>query len=152
MRVSNKDVLPAFYFALRDTLVAKDLDQATRIAYGAQRHRVVTLDGQVIEPSGTMSGGGGRVSKGRMGSRVVEDVNPREVEEMEGQLQQVRALSINIGPFRVYFFGRPFPVFFRTRLSRNLCEIARRSWMTQCSVFNAKRKTRNTTFKSSTWN
>ena len=52
VRVSNKDVLPAFYFALRDTLVAKDLDQATRIAYGAQRHRVVTLDGQLIETSG----------------------------------------------------------------------------------------------------
>ena len=52
VRVSNNDVLPAFYFALRDTLVAKDLDQATRIAYGAQRHRVVTLDGQLIETSG----------------------------------------------------------------------------------------------------
>ena len=113
MRVSNKDVLPAFYFALRDTLVAKDLDQATRIAYGAQRHRVVTLDGQVIEPSGTMSGGGGRVSKGRMGSRVVEDVNPREVEEMEGQLQQVRPPSLK--PKHrvscVYFFGDHFRCF-----------------------------------------
>lgn len=35
----------AFYYAARDTLVAKDLDQASRIAYGADRRwrRVVTL-------------------------------------------------------------------------------------------------------------
>ncbi|KOB66221.1 Structural maintenance of chromosomes protein, partial [Operophtera brumata] len=38
-------VLPAFYYALRDTLVASDLDQASRIAYGATRYRVVTLKG-----------------------------------------------------------------------------------------------------------
>nr|CAD7411443.1 unnamed protein product [Timema cristinae] len=42
----------AFYFALRDTLVAQDLEQATRIAYGAERHRVVTLGGELIELSG----------------------------------------------------------------------------------------------------
>jgi len=42
----------AFYFALRDTLVANDLDQATRIAYGAKRFRVVTLNGQLIDTSG----------------------------------------------------------------------------------------------------
>ena len=43
---------PAFYFILRDTLVADTLDQATRIAYGAQRWRVVTLRGDLIEVSG----------------------------------------------------------------------------------------------------
>ena len=52
IKVQNDDVMPAFYFALRDTLVAKDLEQATRIAYGRQRHRVVTLNGQLIETSG----------------------------------------------------------------------------------------------------
>src|SRR5690606_37835635 len=34
--------LPAFYYALRNTLVASDLDTATKIAYSSsQRHRVV---------------------------------------------------------------------------------------------------------------
>ena len=56
VRVNNEDLLPAFYFALRDTLVAKDMDQATRIAYGARRYRVVTLTGGIIEASGAMSG------------------------------------------------------------------------------------------------
>jgi chromosome segregation ATPase len=36
--------------------VAKDMDQATRIAYGARRYRVVTLGGGIIEASGAMSG------------------------------------------------------------------------------------------------
>jgi chromosome segregation ATPase len=36
----------AFYWALRNTLVAKDLDQASRIAYGGDKRfsRVVTVD------------------------------------------------------------------------------------------------------------
>ena len=52
IKVSDPKVKTAFYFALRDTLVAKDLDQATRIAYGKQRFRVVTLNGQLIDQSG----------------------------------------------------------------------------------------------------
>ena len=53
--VKPKDAkyLPAFYFALRDTLVAPNLDDAMKIAYqGKQRFRVVTLDGSVIDTSG----------------------------------------------------------------------------------------------------
>ena len=52
IKVRDKNILPAFYFALRDTLVAKDLDQATGIAYGKSRYRVVTLQGQLIDQSG----------------------------------------------------------------------------------------------------
>jgi structural maintenance of chromosome 4 len=52
IRVEDERVRPAFYFALRDTLVANDLDQAARIAYRQQRFRVVTLDGQLIELAG----------------------------------------------------------------------------------------------------
>ncbi|RKP14746.1 RecF/RecN/SMC [Piptocephalis cylindrospora] len=65
---------PAFYHGLRDTLVAQDLAQANRVAFGSgggrggKRWRVVTVDGQLIEPSGTISGGGRQVSRGRMAS------------------------------------------------------------------------------------
>jgi len=68
--------LPAIYFACRETLVADTLEQATRIAFGkginvsaaqaGKRWRVVTLDGKVIEPAGTMSGGGDSVRRGGM--------------------------------------------------------------------------------------
>jgi len=44
----------AFYFALRDTLVAPDLETAMQVAYGRDRRwRVVTLAGEVIDRSGT---------------------------------------------------------------------------------------------------
>lgn len=53
IRVQDQRIRPAFYFSVRETLVAETLDQATRIAYGAKRHRVVTLGGELIETSGT---------------------------------------------------------------------------------------------------
>ncbi|EPQ25894.1 uncharacterized protein PFL1_06567 [Pseudozyma flocculosa PF-1] len=74
----------AFYHQLRDTLVAKDLAHANRIAYGAKRWRVVTLDGQLIDKSGTMSGGGNRVSRGAMSSKLAaDDVSPEQLQRME---------------------------------------------------------------------
>ncbi|KAK3077152.1 hypothetical protein LTS18_011080, partial [Coniosporium uncinatum] len=74
---------PAFYSVLQNTLVAKDLEQANRIAYGAKRWRVVTLDGQLIDKSGTMSGGGTRVAKGGMSSKLSSDVTKEQVSKLE---------------------------------------------------------------------
>jgi structural maintenance of chromosome 4 len=68
-----------FYQVLQNTLVAKDLAQANRIAFGKRRWRVVTLDGMLIDTSGTMSGGGNRVAKGAMGSRFATDEVGSEV-------------------------------------------------------------------------
>lgn len=75
---------PAFYHALQDTLVAKDLAQANRIAYGAKRWRVVTLDGELIDKSGTMSGGGRTVKRGLMSSKLVADTTQEQVTKLEG--------------------------------------------------------------------
>ncbi|KAK5172801.1 Structural maintenance of chromosomes protein 4 [Saxophila tyrrhenica] len=74
---------PAFYSLLQNTLVAKDLDQANRIAYGAKRWRVVTLDGQLIDKSGTMSGGGTKVAKGGMSSKLAADTSKEQVAKLE---------------------------------------------------------------------
>lgn len=53
VRVKEERVRPAFYFALRDTLVAQDMEQATRMAFQKNRRwRVVTLKGQIIEMAG----------------------------------------------------------------------------------------------------
>ena len=70
IRVEDERVLPAFYFSTYDTLVADNMDQARKIAYGQQRFRVVTLNGDLIEMSGTMSGGGRTQLKGRMKQQV----------------------------------------------------------------------------------
>jgi structural maintenance of chromosome 4 len=74
---------PAFYNALQNTLVAKDLEQANRIAYGAKRWRVVTLGGELIDKSGTMSGGGTRVAKGGMSTKLAADVSKDQVVKLE---------------------------------------------------------------------
>ncbi|XP_076197558.1 structural maintenance of chromosomes protein 4 isoform X2 [Aptenodytes patagonicus] len=89
VKVEDEKVRLAFYFALRDTLVANNLEEATRVAFQKdKRWRVVTLQGQIIEQSGTMTGGGGKIMKGRMGSSVVTDVSEEEVNKMESQLQK----------------------------------------------------------------
>ena len=74
---------PAFYHSLQNTLVAKDLAQANRIAYGAKRWRVVTVDGQLIDKSGTMSGGGNTVKKGLMSSKLVAETSKEQVAKLE---------------------------------------------------------------------
>ena len=64
---SNFAITPALYLGVGNTLVAPDLETATRWAYDfGRRWRVVTIDGSLIELSGTMQGGGKSVQKGRM--------------------------------------------------------------------------------------
>ncbi|XP_050086478.1 structural maintenance of chromosomes protein 4 [Anopheles aquasalis] len=100
IRVEDERVLPAFYFALRDTLVAENLDQGQRIAYGRRRYRVVTLGGDVIETSGTMSGGGRSQHRGRMGTQVqtktsasseAAGASSREIEQMQIRAQDIQS-------------------------------------------------------------
>ncbi|KAF1362576.1 RecF/RecN/SMC protein [Lizonia empirigonia] len=90
---------PAFFHVLQNTLVAEDLDQAERIAYGAKRWRVVTLDGKLIDTAGTMSGGGSRVVKGKMSSKLASDVSrdqqtftdfQQEQQELESALRSLK--------------------------------------------------------------
>ncbi|KAG5226926.1 structural maintenance of chromosomes protein [Salix suchowensis] len=72
VKVQDERMKLAFYAALGNTVVAKDLDQATRIAYGGnlEFRRVVTLDGALFEKSGTMSGGGTKPRGGKMGTSI----------------------------------------------------------------------------------
>ena len=89
IKVNDKKFLTAFYYSLRNTLVADDLEQATRIAYGqSQRYRVVTLKGEIIEVSGTMSGGG-QPMRGRMGTRIaIEEFSSESIKNMQETIKQ----------------------------------------------------------------
>lgn len=90
IKVEDERVLLAFYYGLQDTLVAQNLDQATRIAYGRTRYRVVTVKGELIELSGTMSGGGRTVLRGRMGQKVVRnEPSSADIEKLQSQLDTV---------------------------------------------------------------
>lgn len=98
---------PAFFKGVNNTLVADDLDQANRIAFGGSRRwRVVTLAGQLIDSSGTMSGGGTHVARGGMSSKLAAEAVPpdvirkydqdseqaaRELEQAQEQLRQIEA-------------------------------------------------------------
>lgn len=89
VRAKHDKFAPAFYNVLQNTLVASDLQQANQIAYGAKRWRVVTLDGQLIDKSGTMSGGGTRVAKGAMSSKLVAEVSKEQVADLESKREEL---------------------------------------------------------------
>ncbi|KAH9950960.1 RecF/RecN/SMC N terminal domain-containing protein [Amylocystis lapponica] len=100
---------PAFYKGVSNTLVANDLEQANRIAFGGSRRwRVVTLAGQLIDSSGTMSGGGNHVQRGGMSSKLAADAVSPEVlrqyeqdseqagQELEQVLRQLREIEAQL--------------------------------------------------------
>lgn len=59
INISDPKFKPAFYFALRDTLVTENIDSATKIAFsGRERYRVATLKGDIVEKNGTITSGG----------------------------------------------------------------------------------------------
>ncbi|KAK1929912.1 Structural maintenance of chromosomes protein 4 [Phytophthora citrophthora] len=92
VKVNDEKYLPAFYYALRDTLVAKDLDEASAIAYqGRQcKYRVVTLDGQLVEMSGAMSGGGKRARSGGMSSTLASGLSESEIRALQEDASSLR--------------------------------------------------------------
>ncbi|CAI5712217.1 unnamed protein product [Peronospora farinosa] len=92
VKVNDDKYLPAFYYALRDTLVAKDLDEASAIAYqGRQcKYRVVTLDGQLVEMSGAMSGGGKRARSGGMSSTLASGLSEDEIRVLQEEASSLR--------------------------------------------------------------
>lgn len=95
IRVKDERVKPAFYHGVRETLVATDLDQATRIGYGRVRYRIITLKGDLIEPAGTMSGGGKTCLRGKMGRNVTTDTSGSEVSARDIALMEEKMQKLN---------------------------------------------------------
>lgn len=91
IQVEDESIKTAFYQYLRDTLVADDLDQAQRIGYGTTRYRVVTLNGEVIETSGSMSGGGNQKVQGKMGTQIQQRRS-----SVGGEEADIRTLERNL--------------------------------------------------------
>ncbi|KAL1538699.1 Structural maintenance of chromosomes protein 4 [Salvia divinorum] len=91
IKVQDERMKLAFFAALGNTIVAKDIDQATRIAYGGKNGswRVVTLDGALFEKSGTMTGGGNRPSGGKMGTSIRASVSGEAVATAEKELSDL---------------------------------------------------------------
>ena len=95
----------AFYMALKDTLVAPNLDTAMAAAYqgGRATHRVVSMDGNLIDTSGSMTGGGKVVKSGAMklqgkgakaaavATSVEETITPAQIAALEASVAECEA-------------------------------------------------------------
>ncbi|KEP53194.1 structural maintenance of chromosomes protein [Rhizoctonia solani 123E] len=107
--MKEKKFAPAFYMAMRDTLVAPDLDSGEKIAFSesGKRWRVVTKDGKLIDLSGTMSGGGTRVSRGGMSSKfAAESVSPDVIRRYEAESEKAeQEYSEALGEMRTFERG-----------------------------------------------
>lgn len=92
----DEKFLPAFYSKLYNTLVASNLQEAKSVAYGPKRFKVVTLDGKVVDTSGTMSGGGNNFARGAMKltSNAVTQGNEyseEDIAQMRDELQSMES-------------------------------------------------------------
>ncbi|MFW9815975.1 MAG: AAA family ATPase, partial [Candidatus Thorarchaeota archaeon] len=78
---------PAFEFVFSDTIVTEDFDTAKRLGFSGQR--AVSLDGDLVEKSGLMTGG--YFQKAAVGlSLQVEDTSPKIAERLKG-LEEILA-------------------------------------------------------------
>ena len=97
VRINDEQIRPAFYYALGETLVAQDIDQARRITR-QNRYRVVTLSGDLIEMDGAMTGGG-RPKSGGMGQSITETGSEESEEKaviLENEIESLKAERQNI--------------------------------------------------------
>ncbi|GMH05121.1 hypothetical protein Nepgr_006961 [Nepenthes gracilis] len=92
VQVKEERMKLAFFELLKNTVVANDLDQAARIAYGGNKEfrRVVTVEGALFEKSGTMSGGGSKPRGGKMGRCIqAASVSREAVADAEKELNSL---------------------------------------------------------------
>lgn len=88
--------LNAFYYAVGDTLVVEDLACAKKLmGKGVNAYRVVTLEGEIIEKSGSMTGGAVRKSGLKFSQNDDEELDKfksklKEMEKNVGELENKR--------------------------------------------------------------
>ncbi|MFO7975591.1 MAG: chromosome segregation protein SMC, partial [Candidatus Hydrogenedentota bacterium] len=84
-------IQPAVEYLLRDTVVVQTLDDAIRIAREEQSYpRLVTLDGEVMQSSGAVTGGRTRHDRGGLLGRSAEIAElEKELAGLENQLSEM---------------------------------------------------------------
>ena len=87
----REEYFDAFWHALKDTLVCEQgMAEANSIAFGKKkRYRVVTLDGKLIDLSGTISGGGAPSHRNH------SDSNERGISVVGRQMKRQNSASID---------------------------------------------------------
>ncbi len=87
--------LNAFYYAVGDTLVVEDLACAKKLM---GRYRVVTLNGEIIEKSGSMTGGSVRKTGLKFSQNEDEELDKFKIKlkEMEQQSRELESKRISL--------------------------------------------------------
>ncbi|MEI8128218.1 MAG: chromosome segregation protein SMC [bacterium] len=87
--------LNAFFYAVGDTLVVESLECAKKLM---GRYRVVTLDGEIIEKSGSMTGGSVRRSGLKFSQNEDEELDKFKLrlKEMEKNLSELEAKKVSL--------------------------------------------------------
>lgn len=85
--------LNAFFYAVGDTLVVENLESAKKLM---GRYRVVTVDGEIIEKSGSMTGGSVRKSGLRFSQNDDEELDKfkSKLKEMERQQAELESKKV----------------------------------------------------------
>lgn len=99
----------AFYKACGNTLYADNISIARKMGNsGGQRHRVVSLDGSVVEPTGTFTGGGSRKMSGAMAEKPqiqVCSMTMRYFEHFENKDKVIEKILTMSLKSKVYFYN-----------------------------------------------
>lgn len=91
--------LNAFFYAVGDTLVVEDLSCAKKLmGKGVNAYRVVTLDGEIIEKSGSMTGGAVRKSGLKFSQNEDEELDKfkSRLKEMEKQSTELESKKVSL--------------------------------------------------------
>jgi structural maintenance of chromosome 4 len=92
----SEDYKVAFYSVLLNTLVVGDINTANDIAFSGQRHRVVTLNGELFEKTGVISGGG-KPKRGLMASKKRKSSAVHSFDDLKKLNDESHRLTKKIG-------------------------------------------------------
>jgi structural maintenance of chromosome 4 len=92
IKVANEEkILPAFWHALQETLLADDIETASRVGLGGERrYRVVTMEGQIVEQTGAMTGGGTQFRPTKKNNKAAIDSAEREMNLCQAELDKLQ--------------------------------------------------------------
>jgi len=95
----DRKIMPAIEYLLYNTVIVETIDDAIRIARSEQRYpRLVTLEGEVVSPAGSVTGGRTqREVHGLLGRSAEIDELEKNAGETTGRIGRVTAEAARIG-------------------------------------------------------
>ncbi|CAM8933284.1 unnamed protein product [Rhodiola kirilowii] len=85
----DRSLEKAVLYAVGNTLVCDDLDEAKALSWTGERHKVVTVDGILLTKAGTMTGGtsGGMEARSKQWDDKKIEAIKKRIEELESELE-----------------------------------------------------------------